>query len=328
VGVAAALVLLAGAGLAFAGGALDQGEPRNSTQPTLAPLPVPALLPPAADLTRASSTQLSVALPEVLPLGTTYTLRVYVNDALASEQPAPAQRQSTVGGIRLDEGSNDIRVALATEGREGERSNAVTITRDHIAPVIRISRPTPGGTVYSAAETLRGRTEPGANLELVMEGSTETVEATTSADGRFEAPLFLAMGENTFVLHSEDPAGNRSSTRLVVTRAVSLASIVINVSASELTTAELPTTVAVVAEIRDELGAESDGADVTFSVSPPNRGTTTYRAVSSAGLARWPELVISGDQRATGAWLVTVLALLPSGEELRGDATIVVSVPE
>jgi glucodextranase-like protein len=313
--------------MAFASGALDRGEgPQKSNEPTLAPLPVPALIAPAADLTRASSTQLSVALPEGLVADTTYVLRIYVNDALVSERPAPAQGRFNVGGIPLEEGSNEIRAALAAGGREGDRSAPVTITRDHIAPVIRISRPMAGGTIYSATETLRGRTEAGATLEVVVEAATtETIEATTSADGRFEAPLTLSMGENAFVLRSEDLAGNRSSTRLVVTRAVSLASIVISVSASELTTAELPATVAVVAQIRDELGAESEGADVIFSVSPPNRGTTTYRTVSSGGVARWPELVISGDQRAAGAWLVTVLARLPSGEELRGDATIIVA---
>jgi hypothetical protein len=293
--------------------------------PTVAPPPPPALITASALLVRASTTDLTVTLPSSLERDQAYVVRVYVNDSLVREQAVLADAEFKVRNVPLEQGANEIAAALATTDREGVRSAPVTVTRDDIAPVIRVSRPQENATVYGPLETLRGRTEAGAAFEVVVQGTGEVLSSTVAPDGRFEAPLPLEMGENVFDLHSQDPAGNRASTRLVVTRAVSLASINIDLSEHELTTAQLPTTVRVVAQIRDELGVEVDGADVTFSVSPPNRATTVYRAVSSAGIARWPELVVSGDQRAVGAWLVTVLVSLPSGGEIRGDATITVT---
>jgi hypothetical protein len=293
--------------------------------PSVAPPPPPALITPSALLVRSARTDLTVTLPSGLEREQAYVVRVYVNDSLVREQAVLADAEFKVRDVPLEQGANEIAAALATTDQEGERSAAVTVTRDDIAPLIRVSRPQEGATVYGPLETLRGRTEAGAAIEVVVQGTGEVLSSTVAPDGRFEAPLPLEMGENVFDLHSQDPAGNRASTRFVVTRAVSLASININVSEHDLTTAQLPTTVRVVAEIRDELGVEVDGAAVTFSVSPPNRATTVYRAVSSAGTARWPELVISGDQRAIGAWLLTVLVSLPSGGEIRGDATITVT---
>jgi hypothetical protein len=96
----------------------------------------------------------------------------------------------------------------------------------------------------------------------------------------------------------------------------------LTLSANELAAADLPESIDVVATVRDEHGDASDGAEVTFGLSPPNRGTTTYRATTSDGTAVWDDLLISGDQRATGEWLITVLVTLESGEELRSLASL------
>ncbi|MEO6351241.1 MAG: Ig-like domain-containing protein [Candidatus Limnocylindrales bacterium] len=323
--MAAALVLLAGAGLAFAGGALDSRTPGRTAVPTTAPPPAPALAPPGVTLLRAARTDLNVMLPGGLDRERSYVLNVYVNDTLVREHPVLADARFEVRDIPLEQGANDIVAALVSDGRVGAMSPEITITRDDIAPLIRISRPTDGAIVYSAAETLRGRTEPGADLAITNESTGEVAEARTAADGRFEAPLYLEMGSNNFRLESEDAAGNRSSVRFVVTRAVSLASINIGVSRRAVALAELPTTISVRAVIRDEVGEVADGATVTFSVSPPNRATTTYETTSVDGIAKWPQIVVTGDQRAIGNWLITVRVVLASGEVVRGDAAVVVT---
>ncbi len=323
IGVAAALVLLVGAGLTFASGALDgRGRPGDgAARQTEPPPPPPTLIAPDPALTRFAAIDISGVVPADLHSGAEYRLRIFVNDQLARERGLPDQVNFTIGEIPLGEGVNEITAALVGDGAEGERSASIAIVRDSTPPAIRITRPADGAVVYGSTETLRGRTQPGASVELTLLRSGEELSATVADDGSFEALLPLELGENGFTLQSQDQAGNRASTRLDVTRATSLASLNLNVSATELNLAGLPSTVDVVAVVRDELGRASDGAEVTFSLSPPNRGTTTYREITAGGEAAWPDVIVAGDGRAVGTWLVTVLVTLPSGEELRGNAS-------
>jgi hypothetical protein len=130
------------------------------------------------------------------------------------------------------------------------------------------------------------------------------------------------MGTNRLVLNSEDAAGNDSSLDYEIKRSTSQGSVTVEVSAPELAAADLPRTVDVVATVRDEHGQPSDGAQVTFGLSPPNRGTTTYRATTEGGEAAWNDMIVNGDDHAIGEWLITVLVTLDSGEELRTLASL------
>jgi Bacterial Ig domain len=187
-------------------------------------------------------------------------------------------------------------------------------------PSIHVSRPDPGSVVYGATETLRGRTEAGATLTLTDETLGSQVDATVERDGSFEAELSLQVGENTFTLSAEDAAGNKASTRLVVTRGTSLGSVALTLSAADVDLSDLTTTVNATAVVHDENGGLSNGANATFSLSPPNGSTQTYVTTITNGEARWTGMVVSGDRRAAGKWLVTILVTLPGGEELRDDA--------
>lgn len=317
------MVLLIGAGLTFASGALDRRTDTGdgASRPTAPPPPPPTLIASEPALTRLAAIDVSGVLPADLRRGTEYRLRIFVNDRVARERGLPDEVNFTISEVPLSEGENEITATLVGDGAEGERSAPITIVRDSTPPAIHITRPEDGGTFYGATETLRGRTQPGASLELSVVRSGEELTTTVAEDGRFEALLPLQMGQNVFALRSQDPAGNQASTRLIVTRAMTLASLSLTVSATELALADLPATVDVLAHVRDELGRVPDGADVTFSLSPPNRGTTTYRATTAGGQAAWPDMVVAGDARAVGTWLVTVLVTLPSGETLRGDAS-------
>ena len=203
------------------------------------------------------------------------------------------------------------------DGGEAEPSAPVSVLLDSTVPVITISSPDTGAMVYNPTETLRGRTEPGATIEVRDEDTGRPVDATVSDDGQFQATMGLELGRNAFVLRSRDTAGNVGSTRFEVTRATSLSSIVLTVSSETVGLSDLPATVSAVTWVRDELGRAADNVPVTFSLSPPNRGTSTYRAATSdGGRATWPNMVVTGDQSAAGVWLVTALATLPSGLEL------------
>jgi hypothetical protein len=322
-GVALGMLLLVGASIAFAASqALDNrgGSARNDRSNHAQP-PAPILLAPSVSVTREQTAEVHGVLPAGLRDDESYLLRLYVNGGVVRERALPTETDFTLAAVPLVQGDNQITASIVGDGGEGAQSGAVSIVRDDLAPVVRLFRPEDGATLYTQSEQLRGKTEAGATLLLTTAANDQEIPTTTFPDGRFEATLTLSMGPNSFVLRSEDAAGNKASTRFTVTRAQSLANIALTVSAAGLSTDDLPTTVQLLATIRDDLGHPAEGAEVTFSLSPPNRATTTYRATATGGVASWANVSVPDDSRSVGTWLVTVLAVLPSGGELRGDAS-------
>ena len=318
--MAAALLLLIGGSIALASQALPRGTGRDSSLATAPPPPPPALLAPAATLTSAPTIDIGAVRPSGLRSDQHYRLRVYVNGNAVREGNLPADDQFVIPNVPLDEGPNAIRVSLVGDGGEGARSAPVSITLDDVAPTIRVTQPAADGPIYGSAVTLRGRTEAGADIAITDLETGHDLASTVDGDGHFSAALTLSMGANHLVLRSTDQAGNKSSSRVTLTRAQTSANISLTLNPSELSQGDLPATMAMTAEVRDDLGRLADNVQVTFSISPPDSTTMTYRTTTSAGKARWNQLVIDpGD--TPGEWLVTVLAVLPSGSELRDDAS-------
>ncbi len=321
--MAGALLLLVGGSIALASGALN--APRGAgTSASNLPLPAPAILTPAQTVTRDAAIDLTLLRPTGLAAGSLYSVRVTVNGQPARERPLPEQEEFVVSGVALEEGDNNIRATLVGDAGVGETSAPLTITRDSTAPVIRVTRPAPGSTVYGGADTLRGRTEAGATLSVVDVASGKSFATTVDPDGRFTAELTLALGDNELLLSSRDLAGNVASTHVAINRADSLAALTLTVTADQLKAADLPQRLVATAFIQDERGQPVDGAEVTFSLSPPNATTMTYRTLSAAGSATWSELDIDSPDDPHGSWLVTVLAVLPSGTELRANKSLMV----
>jgi hypothetical protein len=140
--------------------------------------------------------------------------------------------------------------------------------------------------------------------------------------------LTLNLGDNQLLLSSTDPAGNSSSTHMTIVRANTQAALTLTLSGaalhgdSHVNETDLPVTLVASAVVQDERGQPVDGAQVTFSLSPPNATTLTYKTTSAGGTAAWPELDIASVGDPQGTWLVTVLAVLPSGTELRANKAI------
>ena len=319
--LAIALLVLAGGAIVFAGGALNapgsQGPGSSSV-----PLPAPQILGPEQLLTREDTIDLTLLRPTGLDAAKDYTLRITVTDQTERERPLPAPAQFVIVGVALAEGENSIRAALVSEAGQSATSAAVIVTRDTTAPVIRVTRPELGATVYSATFSMRGRTEAGATLDVVDVATGATLATSVDPDGRFATELTLALGDNALLLSSRDPAGTTASTNIVINRANSLAALTLTVSDDRLKAEELPQRLVATAFIQDERGLPVDGAQVTFSLSPPNATTITYRTTSLAGQAEWPELDIASADDPLGAWLVTVLVQLPSGTELRANKSV------
>jgi hypothetical protein len=314
-------VLLVGAGIAFAGNALNDRAKTGVGTPVIPPPAAPALVEPESPLTRRATTDVAGTLPNGLTNGAN-ALRIYVNGELEREREAPNQLDFTVAKVPLAEGHNEIQAALLGPGGESPMSEPITVTRDTTPPEINVTRPEPNSVVWAAIQTMRGSTEPGASLTIREPGSAHAIDAVVGGDGRFAAEIHLGMGSNRLVLHSEDAAGNDSTIDYEIRRSNSQGSVTVELSTVELAVADLPQTVDVVATVRDEHGRPSYGAEVTFGLSPPNRGTTTYRATSENGRAEWNNLIINGDAQDVGEWLITVLVTLDSGEELRTIAAL------
>src|SRR5689334_10400483 len=166
VGLAIALLVVAGGAIVFAGGGLNAPAHNPGSSGSFAALPAPQMLTPAVVLTRDSTIDLTVIRPSGLATGKNYTVRITVNGEKALEQPLPDQEQFVMAGVPLTEGENSIRAALLDASGIGATSAALIVTRDTTAPTIRVTRPEPGSTVYTAADTLRGRTEPGATIAV------------------------------------------------------------------------------------------------------------------------------------------------------------------
>ncbi len=324
IGAAGAFVLVVGASMALAGNEMREG-PGSPTPPPAAQTPgAPTLIEPAAAITRETRVDIAGTLPPNLERGRQSSLIVFVNGEQARSRDVPPEQQFTADNVPLAEGENEITVGLVVDGLSGPASAPVVVTRDTEPPEIQLSRPEPGTTVYSGRETLRGTTEPGASIEIYPAGAERELPVSIGSDGRFEAVIVLGMGENDFTLKSVDLAGNRTTVNHVITREVTLASINLTSSLDEVATADLPTDLDLLANVRDEQGAKLDGAEVTFSLSPPSRATTTYRTTTRNGVARWSDVSIPASASSTGTWLATVLVELPSGEELREDVAFVV----
>jgi hypothetical protein len=319
-GLAIALLVLAGGAIVFAGGGLD-GSGGDNPNSSSAPLAAPQILGPTEALTRESTVDLTMLRPTGLDAGE-YSVLITVNGTAERERPLPDQEQFVIAGIAIAEGENSIRAALVGHAGVGAASPAITVTRDTVAPAIRVTRPEPGTTVYTDAFSMRGRTEAGATLSIVDLATGAEIETSVEADGRFAADLRLNVGNNELLLSSRDPAGNTARTHIVIRRANSLAALTLTVSNDRLRAEDLPQRLVATALIQDERGQPVDGAAVTFSVSPPNATTMTYRTTSVDGQASWAELDIASADDPLGAWLVTVLVELPSGMELRANKSV------
>jgi hypothetical protein len=324
--VAAALVLVVGGAVAFASQSLNHSDAGTTKVAPPAPPPL-TLLPPAAAVTRAGSVDLTAVAPANLRSDQSYQVRVFVNDQPTGRIDLPTNdgdgtgpygEQFTVADVPLAEGVNSIRVTLVGVGGESVPSSPVSVTRDDVAPVITIIAPTE--RVYTDTDTLVGTTEPGADIEIT-DASGRAIDSSISVGGRFSADLTLRVGNNDLTIKSTDAAGNHAISHVTIVRAASAATIELTVAPTDIYAAQLPTTMDLTAVVRDEVGRPvADGTQVVFGISPPDSETTTYTATTANGRAHFTGPSIDpGD--AVGSWLVTALVTLPSGIELRDDAS-------
>lgn len=327
IGIIAAL-LLAGVSAAFAAQSLAPRGPGQTTPPpasatppvvSIAGLSAPVLDQPA-ELTTAAAIEVSGRVATELPAGGPYRLRIYVNDELQRDvKIARRDTEFTVADVPLAEGANAISASIAGPADETARSAAVNVERDGTAPRIDVESPVAGGVVYGDTLLLSGTTEPRAAVNLA--DTTNGAHAATSAGdaGAFSLLIALRPGTNELRLTAVDVAGNVAHKEMTVSRQESQASVTLELSRDTFDVASLPQAISIVARVAGHDGLPLDGADVTFSISPPGQMTVTHQAESKAGVAAWSNYSLAGGQKGSG--LVTVLVTLPGGQTLAESAT-------
>lgn len=312
------MVLLVGGSIAFASQSIQRGSQPSQADPGPPAPPPLTVLPPTNSVTRADTIDLSAMAPPNLRSDQHYSVRIFVNGQQTPRMDLPEQQPFTLRNVPLAEGLNSIWTTLVGAGGESVQSATTTVTRDDIAPAIKVLEPTQ--TVYTDMETLIGTTEPGADFQIT-DGAGHQIESSINGDGQFSATLTLHVGDNNVTLQSTDVAGNHASTTYTVVRGSSLANIDLTVTPTDVYSANLPSTIDLSVDARDELGRPvADGTSVIFGISPPNRETTTYTATISNGRARFNGVTLEAGDPA-GSWLATALVTLPSGIELRADAS-------
>ena len=100
IGVAAALVLLIGAGLALASGTFNGPTRRGEPPPSVTPPPALTLTQPDPAVTNVATIDVAGVLPPGLDRSTTNQLRVYVNAQLVRQRNIPGEDNFTIGVSR------------------------------------------------------------------------------------------------------------------------------------------------------------------------------------------------------------------------------------
>jgi hypothetical protein len=318
-------LLLLGASIVLAGQAFDRGGSVPGSSPAGAasgPPPAPTLLQPSSAITGSAAVDVSGTLPAGLAGAADYVLRIYRDDRLVRERPLPASSPWTLHGLDLHSGDNTFTAAIAGPGGESLHSAPITITLDDQPPVLDLVRPTRASSQTTAASaTIAVRTVAGAAVRLTVRSTGKSVESVAGADGRFSTLVDLARGRNSFDISATNELGNTAKLRVVIERVTSLASVALTVEPDLIRAARLPQTIDLVAAVVDSVGRPADGAQVTFSVSPPGQPTATYTTTSVKGVARWTGFRLLAGPAATGRGGATVLVILANGEQLTDFAS-------
>jgi hypothetical protein len=192
----------------------------------------------------------------------------------------------------------------------------VVIVRDSTVPVVTITEPA-AGAIYSDATVVRGTSEPGATLLVTNLANRAEGRVAVGDDGQFEVHVGLVMGSNEIRLEARDAAGNVGRGSLMLERRDGSTTASLSVSRGQIALSALPVRLTIRGQVRDPAGQPVDGAEVTFSVSPPGLPTQTYVGTTSGGALVWTGVRISREGAQAGQGLVTMLVVLPSGETLQ-----------
>lgn len=133
-----------------------------------------------------------------------YSVYVYFNDD-KTEVLANANGEFT-STFKLSRGENSISALVAHSGQESTKTENYIVNFDNEPPKIELIAPENGKqfTGRDSHTQIEGATEPDA--KVTINGRVAIVRG----DGKFDFPLVLSEGENTFQILARDKAGNEA----------------------------------------------------------------------------------------------------------------------
>jgi hypothetical protein len=287
------------------------GTPRPQVSP---PTGVPVIAPLKASLIDNRSIDLRVSVPEPGTTMTGLVVRIYRNSRLLKDKAVTHTGRVKVNDVPLRRGANRLTAVLANDGGEGARSASVSVTVDDQAPRVVVKSPKSGATLNQQRVTITGRTEAGLTVTARDATSGSTATMTAGPSGVFGLELALTPGRNTITVRARDAAGNVGTTPMVIVRGDGHASVELRLTHRTLRWKTLPVTLNARVTVRDADGRLVEGAQVSFSITPPGQLTSTYSATTGPnGTATWSGIRITRKGTTRGDGTVTAMVQLPRG---------------
>jgi hypothetical protein len=335
-GVVLVVATLGGTIVLAAWNAAGRGEDRAQETPAATPaatapvvagpvgLPnvAPVIAPPNEPLISRRTWVADVTIPDPgMPLDG-LELRVFRNGRQVAHEALDGSLAVRVRNVRLAYGRNEVSAALANELGEGLRSQPVVITVDDRAPALRIREPKSGDVVNSAEATIRGTSEPDAQLSVRNANNDATRPVTVREDGTFIVDVPLGRGRNALTVTAVDALGNDRDATVTVTRGDPADNARLTLRPRAFKVSDLPGDLNVRLNIDDASGRPVDGAAVIFSLSPSGQPTSTYQTTTVDGEALWSGIQIPRQGAVPGRGFVTARVTLPSGEVVNKSAPL------
>jgi hypothetical protein len=282
----------------------------------------PVIAPPDEPLISRRTWVADVTIPDPgMPLDG-FELRVFRNGRQVATENLDGSLAVRVRNVRLAYGRNEVSAALANELGVGLRSQPVVITVDDRPPMLRIREPKSGAVVNSSEATIRGTSEPGAQLSVRNANNDVTRPISVREDGIFIVDVPLGRGRNALTVTAVDALGNDREATVTVTRGDPADNARLTLRPRSFRVADLPGDLTVRLHIDDARGRPVDGAPVTFSLSPEGQPTSTYQTTTVDGEAVWSGIQIPRQGAVPGRGYVTARVTLPSGEVVTKSAPL------
>lgn len=197
--------------------------------------------------------------------------------------------------VPLREGTQMV-VALATKGNGNTGTTSVEVTRDNVAPIVKIDAPRDGFVAVSDRVTVTGLVNDVVNGQSDPRVFVNGIEATVLGGSFMVVDVPLVRGPNALTAVARDAVGNEATDTINVTFEVPVgARVGIESGQGQFELVNRPLPEPLVVAVSDDLGNPVAGRVVTFEVT---RNSGTLRATPSAEPDRVVQVPTDGSGRA------------------------------
>jgi hypothetical protein len=295
--------------------------PTPSPRPLTAP-DAPRLVLTGTGWTNQSDLTVHGFVPQGLGDQHGYSVRVYVNGELATEQDLIGTQDFAVT-VPIPDGPSVITATILGPVGEGSESAPVQIVFDDAPPPVKITAPKKGATIKADTVTVKGTTQPDSTVTVRNDTNGGRASAVATK-GAFAIEISITGGPNALQVTAVDPAGNSKTATLSVIGGSGSASASVSLTKTTFKLSELPAAIGATVRVLGSDGKPISDAVVVFTIQIPGIGPVQSPEVLTVnGTASFNTQVPSG--ATAGAGLVTVIVTTDSYGTLSGTAAFRIS---